>query len=237
MNKSASQEENVMNLPETFVWTRYGTEAGSSFADILRRKDLERAANGGVFLWGIGNNVSSSLGTLLADGARPRVLFSPIKSAPRVEDVEPGRIAVWATAVAPDGQAYQLPRHSVVTSRYYAGKQKHYALICSSKGTLTVRPDGPVVAKSALANAKSGNPLGSSQVTAIVKRVADSASEAEGYRVTFACELVYPYVVTLRDPQVVEPNEEGISNAVQRANQIRKANSYDEQLSFGFGAI
>ena len=42
-----------MPLPEVFVWTRFGTEAGQPIEEIIERKELERRANGGVFLWGL----------------------------------------------------------------------------------------------------------------------------------------------------------------------------------------
>jgi hypothetical protein len=43
-----------MNLPETFCWTRYGTESGSPIEAIILRKELERQV-AGVFCWGVGN--------------------------------------------------------------------------------------------------------------------------------------------------------------------------------------
>jgi hypothetical protein len=47
------------HLPEAFVWTRFGTEAGQTIDRILARKEAERIANGGLFLWGIGNSVAT----------------------------------------------------------------------------------------------------------------------------------------------------------------------------------
>ena len=39
-------------LPSHFVWTRYGTESGESMGAILARKERERIAAAGCFLWG-----------------------------------------------------------------------------------------------------------------------------------------------------------------------------------------
>ncbi|WP_088622419.1 hypothetical protein [Oceanicola sp. 22II-s10i] len=223
-----------MDLPGTFVWTRYGTEAGQSFDEILERKEQERAANGGVFLWGIGNSVAASLGALLESDARPKVLFSPIKSAPRQQDVEPDEVAVWARAYAPDGRSFKLPQHSFVTSRFHAKKKKHFALVCGSDVPLTLVQDGPTIAKSSLVNARSGNQLGSSQVTAIVRRAREAETESGGYRVTMACDLVYPFVVTLEVPCIVRSGYEGVSDAVQRANDFQSYDRQAEQMTFGF---
>ena len=85
-------------LPQCFVWTRFGTEAGQSISDILRRKEKERAANGGIFYWGIGNAVGPSILELLRRTDEPEVLFSPIKSAPKRDDVTPEAVVAWTAA-------------------------------------------------------------------------------------------------------------------------------------------
>jgi hypothetical protein len=74
----------MMELPEFFVWTRVGTEAGEPLEHILWRKDIERRI--GVFCWGIGNAIKwdtldelrqqteMTLGT-----TDPTIIFSEIK--------------------------------------------------------------------------------------------------------------------------------------------------------------
>lgn len=234
MNTRGNQEECVMQPPYTFVWTRYGAEAGQSFEDILRRKEIERSANGGVFLWGIGNNIVASLDCLLDGDNCPRVLFSPIKSIPRSADVAPEAVAVWASAVTPTGMSYALPQYSVVTSRFHPRKRKHFALVCCASSPLELDQEGPVLSKSNLVNAKSGNRLGSSQVTAIVRSVDHSLEYSDGYNVTFSCDLVYPFVITLGDPVVSLPDEESISNAIRRANLRQRQLESAEQMNFSF---
>ena len=67
-------------LPEYFCWTRFGTEAAEPIDSILGRKERERVANRGIFVWGIGNAIGPSIRELLRREAQPEVLFSPIKS-------------------------------------------------------------------------------------------------------------------------------------------------------------
>jgi hypothetical protein len=69
-------------LPDCFCWTRFGTEAGQAIVHILQRKEQERSANDGLFIWGIGNAIGPSIRELVRRTNRPEVLFSPIKSSP-----------------------------------------------------------------------------------------------------------------------------------------------------------
>ena len=55
------ESEFLQELPTIFCWTRFGGEAGEPIEQILFRKEQERLANGGVFLWGIGNAVGPSI--------------------------------------------------------------------------------------------------------------------------------------------------------------------------------
>ncbi len=36
-------------------WTRMQAESGQDLLNIVRRKEIERRANGGIFFWGVGN--------------------------------------------------------------------------------------------------------------------------------------------------------------------------------------
>lgn len=85
-------------LPNKFCWTRFGTEAAESVELILQRKERERIANQGLFLWGIGNAIGPSIKELVKCVRKPEVLFSPIRSAPNFKDVKPATIATWTTA-------------------------------------------------------------------------------------------------------------------------------------------
>ena len=189
-----------MSLPQHFCWTRYGTEAGESIERILQRKEAERAANRGTFLWGIGSALGPSIEALLGVTKSPKVIFSPIKSAPRAVDVRPERVVRWQMGVSFRGESYRLPDHSVVTSRASSAARPHYALVCHSSEPLEMVASGDSIDFDAVSNLVSGRRLGASQVTAVVA-LNDSACERPRlYSVTMAVDLVAPYFVRLADP-------------------------------------
>src|SRR4051812_40360539 len=91
-------------LPQVFCWTRFGTEAGEPIEQILKRKEIERRHNEGVFYWGIGNSLAPSMAELLRRARRPEVLFSPIRSRPRPVDIAPDAVVRWHAAETLDGE-------------------------------------------------------------------------------------------------------------------------------------
>jgi hypothetical protein len=191
-------------LPTLFCWTRFGTEAGEGIGSILQRKEIERLANGRVFYWGVGNSVAPGIASLLRRVATPELLFSPIKSRPRPEDVAPERIVRWREAITIAGDRITLPDTVCVTSRQ---ARSHYALVCSSTEPLEVETLGRLHF-SELRNLGSGQPLGSSQVTAVVTRQVDSgAHRNDGYVIALRAFLVEPYFVRLAAPCVESPIE------------------------------
>ena len=125
-------------IPPVFCWTKMGAEAGQGLADILRRKDLERACGNGVFAWGIGNSIGPAIehARSAAQIQRLEALFSPMKSAPKTIDAAPSKILVWTGYYTREGTTAELPRHMLITSRGSEstdGKKNHYALICRSR--------------------------------------------------------------------------------------------------------
>src|SRR5208283_70677 len=122
---------NYLNLPNCFCWTRFGSEAGQGIEQILRRKEEERIANNGVFLWGIGNSVGTAMAELVRRCGRPEVLFSPIKSSAKSSDALPESVVAWTRAETVYGEEFSLPAHSLVTSRQSVAfpKLTHYALV------------------------------------------------------------------------------------------------------------
>src|SRR5260370_42028001 len=104
--------------PDWFCWTRFGTEAGEAIGHILQRKEEERAANRGVFIWGIGNAVGPSVRELVGREPKPEPPFRPIKSSARPQDELPPAGAPWTSGETLDGHLYYLPEHSLVTRRY-----------------------------------------------------------------------------------------------------------------------
>jgi hypothetical protein len=188
--------------PKRFCWTRFGTEAGESIAEIVQRKELERSRNGGVFLWGIGNSVASGISELVRTTDVPEVLFSPIKSAPRPVDIAPERYVAWTRGETADGCPYDLPPNSIVISGHTRSASRHwrYALVCRSESPLLFDEGAHSVNFAALRNLISNKPLGPSQVTAVVKRVEAVDGGGSEYAVAFRAELASPYFVRLRDP-------------------------------------
>lgn len=215
-------------LPEHFCWTRFGTEAGQLVAQILDRKEKERQASQGIFLWGIGNAVGAGITELVRCCSEPEVLFSPIKSAPRAVDVTPESVVAWTAGETLDGDVYSLPDSSLVTSRLPPGsvRPSHYALVCFSGQPIELSVDVPVLAFDGLRNLLSGRRLGASQVTAVVTRETASPQTEAKYAVAFRAHLVYPYFIRLRGPVPVRnelrsnaftilPSQEPLAGEVQ----------------------
>lgn len=191
-------------LPKIFCWTRFGTEAGEPIERILDRKEAERRANGGVFLWGIGNSVAPGIAELIRRSDRPEVLFSPIKSRPRSADVNPVNVASWTVGETLAGSQFELPRTMSILSRCsdQARCAPHYALICSLDKPLVLSDLGRLAFR-ALRNVVSGNPLGASQVTAVVRQIDMRDGDSGDYTVAMRAQLVAPYFIRLREPVAV----------------------------------
>ena len=193
-----------MSLSKQFCWTRFGTEAGEPIETILSRKEEERAVNGGVFLWGVGNGVKPSMQALIRNEPEPEIIFSPIRSAPRKADVAPSKVVMWMAARTMDDDHYDLPAGSLVTSRF--SRRPHYALVCASDGPLEPDFDGERFSFSALRNLLTGKPVGVSQVTAVVRHVGEVQRETGPiYVAALRARLVPPYFVRLVEPHQI-PN-------------------------------
>ena len=82
----------MIDLPSRFCWTKYGSEAGESVDTIFRRKEQERLANRGIFLWGIGNSVGPGMRRLVEMEKAPMVVFSPMKTAAKRADARPAAL-------------------------------------------------------------------------------------------------------------------------------------------------
>ena len=197
-----------MLFPISFVWSRFGTEAGQTIDSILQRKERERLANGGVFYWGIGNAVGPSVAALVSQADRPEVLFSPIKSPARQEDAHPQCVVTWTEAIGLNGDPYTLPFRSLITSRFTVGRQHHYALVCSSDSPLTNahnadRSTSEGIFLGDLCNFLTGRQIGASQVTAVVQRRGQQSASGTVYPVSFRAKLVPPYFIRLSAPRPI----------------------------------
>ncbi len=191
-----------MNFPECFCWTRFGTEAAQTVEQIFSRKEEERLANDGRFLWGIGNAVGPSVKALLRRTSEPEALFSPIKAAPKSFDVAPASVAAWTSGEGLDGSVFTLPQYSLVTSRYnpLTPGRMHYALVCYSDRPIALSGAKTGLHISSLRNLVTGRPVGASQVTAIVQQQGPLANDSAPYPVAIRVKLVAPYFIRLRGP-------------------------------------
>lgn len=194
-------------IPEFFCWTKYGTEAGEHVSSILERKEAERVAGGGTFLWGIGNAIGPSVDALLARAEKPEVVFTPMKSRPAARDVAPPRTAVWHRGVGLDGAPYEVPTFSTVTSRVTLSRAHHYALVCRSDEPIGSQAGTrPTFAATHVENLRSGSKVGASQVTSVVRRIACALGLLpSNYSVAFTAELVAPYFVRLDECTLIDP--------------------------------
>jgi len=199
-----------VTLPTCFCWTRFGTEAGQAIDQIVERKEQERAANGGLFFWGIGNALGPSIRELLRRTTNPEVLFSPIKSLPRSVDSQPAAVVAWTAAETLAGEPFQLPGHSLVTSRYdpNAPRESSYALVCFSPRPLNESRCDERIAFAGLRNLRTGRPVGASQVTAVVKSMSIAVAERPRYEVWIRAKLVEPYFLRLRGPLLLSKTDQ-----------------------------
>lgn len=195
-----------MRLPRQFLWTRYGAEAGESADTVLRRKEAERIRNDGLFLWGIGNSMAPAVRHFLVRAAEapPAVVFSPMRSLARREDMFPRAVARWTRAIGLDGEEWPIPPGSTVTSRIDSAKgekRRHYALVCRLDSALVADEEGPRFSISDVHNYVSGAPVGHSQVTSLV-RYSGQDQQAGDYVAAVIAQLTYPYVLELFVPVV-----------------------------------
>ncbi len=192
----------LIDRDEYICWSRMQAEAGQSLDAIVARKECERQAGAGSFFWGVGNAPAGVANVLARAGIPVRAIFSVMKSRPKPVDVAPSRTVVWRRYIGADGIERQLPAHALVTSRGDSAggaKRVHYALMCRSDEPLKLR-FGERFYPTAFRNAGgTGAPVGSSQVTALLRRV-EVDREASDYEVNLSAWLNGGYWVRLTDP-------------------------------------
>jgi hypothetical protein len=201
-------ESQTEYLPNLFCWTRFGGEAAESIEHILRRKEKERLANSGIFLWGIGSAIGPSILELTHRTARPKVIFSPIKTAPKQRDVNPPAVVMWTEAEGLDGKDFAIPSYSRVTSRFdpETPKSHHFALVCYSPTPLIPLQRNFKIGFKQLSNLKTGRPVAASQVTAIVERKDFETESSSMYDVSILAELIDPFFVKLKNARELPEN-------------------------------
>ncbi|WP_347990127.1 hypothetical protein [Methylomonas sp. AM2-LC] len=246
-NSNTPIQPEAERIPEVFCWTKMGTEAGQPIEKILLRKELERGAGNGVFSWGIGNSLGNTVELALKQYKKIDVLFSPMKSPAKNKDVSPNQLLLWLDYFDNEHGQVNLPSHMLITSRgdqgKIDGKRSHYALFCKSNDDITRQSSlEPIDAKKAR-NFASSNPLGASQVTALVRYDNFRADAVEQpYSVKFRADLsgagfirlASPITITgelkllyaeLCDVSTVEQWIAGIKLLRQRAEEMRVRNA------------
>jgi hypothetical protein len=220
-------------IPEYFCWSRFGTEAGQAIEHILERKEEERGANSGLFLWGIGNAIGPSVGELLRRTREPEVLFSSIKSPARIADIEPKAVAAWTSAETLEGESYSLPACSLVTSRHdpQTPRSMHYALVCFSAEPLIGSESHGEILFASLHNILTGRQVGASQVTAVVKHEPAPLARTLTYDVAFRAKLVYPYFLRLKGPLLLTNADANLAWSAVVHQFWQKRRSNESQIS------
>lgn len=187
------------SLSGVICWTRMQAEAGQGLEAIVCRKELERRAGDGLFCWGIGNAPPRSIGDFVRNGESIDVVFSKMKSRPKAGDVAPSGIVVWRSFVDAAGTERMLPPHVLVTSKVKEMGRAHYALMCRADHQLALTDMGafdPSVYRNV---SEAARPVGASQVTALLRRVATAAA-LPGYQINLRATLAKAYWARLSDP-------------------------------------
>jgi hypothetical protein len=217
-----------LSTHRVFCWTKIQAESGEDLARILRRKDLERRAGGGVFFWGVGNSLGKKTHAVLSGHAH-KVAFSRMRSRPKREDVAPTGVLLWQSYIDYEGQAYPLPPHVLITSRadtMRSRKRRHYALVCRSGEALSLCNHG-WLNLDGYKNFESRNPrVGASQVTTVLEQK-DSAAiihDANNrYQINMVADLADPHFVMLATPVALLPDELA---ALANISKIRSVSMY-----------
>ena len=182
-------------------WSRMQAEAGESLEEIVARKECERLAGGGLFLWGVGNAPPVGIKALARMGRQIPVIFSIMKTKARPIDTTPMRTVIWRRYLDSNGFEWPLPEHALVTSRgdsENGAKRAHYALMCWS-GTPLQLERGTQFDHHAYRNAsKRGAPVGGSQVTALLEPITEPSDQAE-YEINLRAFLSESYWARLTD--------------------------------------
>ncbi len=208
-----------------------GTEAGETLDQIIQRKEVERIANNGSFAWGVGSSLGDSAEMLKQTTKQATVVFTTMLSKPKHIDKQPKSVLLWIGGRTRQGERIDLPYYSLLTSRghteNHGNKKKHYALLCQSSDPIELknryRLDGASVV-----NLKTGNPVGSSQVTAVVRRTNKQKERSRLYNVGFTATLSEHVQVLLDRFVVITAND--IQKIIEAA-EVGDIRSWKSEIS------
>lgn len=151
-----------------------------------------------------------------------KVVFSIMKSRPKLLDSAPTRTVAWCRYIDVYGVRRDLPPHVLVTARGDTPggiKRTHYALMCRSDAPLAIRR-GEVFDPSAYRNVGGdGAPVGASQVTALLRRVQPTNAAAD-YEANIVATLTGSYWVRLIDPVEIDTAERSLVDAAGNLSVI-----------------
>ena len=187
---------------DAFVWSKMGTEAGEPLEYIMHRKEIERQANGGKFVWGIGESPRKSIPSFMQDAAPHMAVFTPMKGKPKKQDVAPDKVVVWRSYKNRQGGIEPLPPYSFVISRAKAARP-HCALLCECDEDLRTQCHGKLNS-AGVVNYESGIKPGPSQVTSLVKDAGEKGGYGD-YPIRFVASLYGEGWVTLTDYADISP--------------------------------
>jgi hypothetical protein len=214
------------SIPDAFCWTRMGTEAGQTLEAIVQRKEWERQAGNGLFVWGIGSALGNGIELLVRQG-EPYVVFSRMRSSPKKQDVRPSSILLWLGYETSDRSFRLLPEHLFVTSRGETpGRQEkraHYALFCYSEEPLFVSEPRGSIDVDSLCNLTTERPLGFSQVTAVVRQKSARTNSGKSlYPVDLVARLAPPFFARLALPVTLSQRATKELEDIQRSSTARE---------------
>ncbi|MBP1843898.1 hypothetical protein J2046_002156 [Rhizobium petrolearium] len=202
-SQNAEQKVQSLCAADFVCWSRMQAEAGQELNSILARKENERRAGDGLFFWGVGNAPSTSIGALARMKKDVPVVFSIMKSRPKVADSSPSSLLVWRRFVDLYGVERPLPPHALITSRGDSDsgtrKTKHYALMCWSQDELQIKRGIPFDHNAYRNAGPNGAPVGASQVTALLTQATKPSGEAQ-YEANLEATLAGSYWIRLVDP-------------------------------------
>lgn len=208
MSAAAKHESTLDATRDLVCWTRMQSEAGQVLEEIIARKEMERRAGNGVFLWGVGNAPAVITSAYARLRVPIKVVFSIMKGRPRAVDATPRTLLVWRRYLDMFGVERELPPQALVTSRgetQGGDKKRHYALMCCSTTPLRIERGvgfDPTVYRNVGGN---GGRVGASQVTALLQRIAPATPG--DYEANLTADLVGSYWVRLTDAVVLGTGE------------------------------
>jgi hypothetical protein len=209
-NPKTSLTRSISSQPSSWsqviCWSRMQAEGGQSLHDIIHRKELERQANEGLFCWGVGNAPNRCTAGLARSGADVDVLFSIMKSKPKLVDVSPSTTFIWRQFVDYDGRPRPVPLGSLITSRGESAtglKRSHFALFCKSPEPLVLGDFGSFDPRAYRNLGEAGGSIGPSQVTALLRKTTEESQDGD-YRINLKAKMFGSYWAKLIDPVKID---------------------------------